>query len=246
MLVVGHQLALDPGGLVVHGHDQRRHGVEAGPEGGGQAPVPVQDHQARGRRVDVQVLEHAQGAHRAHQAVGDAQVAADVLPALQQGRVHEHARAGRQAAQRGAGLGLRQHPGPARGRGGRGGAGGGDPRLPQGADRVGGRRRRRRRPGHAHPAGPHQAVHHPPQGPHRQARGRRQIRLRDRHAVGVAGQGQQTGRDRARPRIPLTDHRTPGGRYRGCGRGCRGHEKTPSEEAEEVGVRDWARRRAAA
>ena len=222
-LVIDHQLAGDPLGLVIDPHHPHRHALQVQGQGRVQAAVTVQDHQASQGHVDVDVLDHAVSADRLQEALARPQAPAHVLPGLQVLGVDQVAGPLHNMVQRMGGLLAGQDPGAPLHHGRRGRRRRGQTHvsagLRQAGDPVDSRAVRGRGALHAHPAGRLQPVQHPAQGPTIQPGALSQHRLGDLHRRLPTGRIKQREHHQAGLLVIDADHRPLH---------CRSHEKSPS------------------
>ena len=87
--VVLGELQADAVQVVHHVDDTHRHCLQARLDGRAVAAVAVEDHQARQRRIHVDVLEDTEAGDRLHELGTDTQVTADVRTGLQERRVDQ-------------------------------------------------------------------------------------------------------------------------------------------------------------
>ena len=87
--VVLGELQADAVQVVRHVDDTHRHCLQARLDGRAVAAVPVENHQARQRRIHVDVLEDTEAGDRLHELGADTQVSADVRASLQERRVDQ-------------------------------------------------------------------------------------------------------------------------------------------------------------
>ena len=89
MLVILGELQADAVQVVRYVDDTHRHRLQARLDGRAVATVPVENHQARQRRIHVDVLQNTETGDRLHELGTDTQVSADVRTSLQERRVDQ-------------------------------------------------------------------------------------------------------------------------------------------------------------
>ena len=89
MLVIFRELQADTIQVIRHVDDPDRDRLQARLDGRAVAAVAVEDHQARQRRIHVDVLEDTEAGDRLHELGADTQVSADVRASLQKRRVDQ-------------------------------------------------------------------------------------------------------------------------------------------------------------
>ena len=86
--IVLRELQADTIQLARHVDDTHRNRLQARLDGRAVATMPVKDHQARQRRIHIDVLQDTEARDRLHELGADTQVGTNVGPGLQELRMH--------------------------------------------------------------------------------------------------------------------------------------------------------------